>query len=231
MTRRIFLMHVLPLVCFCLTWPTDSVWAKYPEKNIEFVVAWEPGGGVDLVARALTQYVNPHLGGKVFVKNVPGSGGVIGFREAVKATPNGYTIMMMSPAIMVGPHVMKGHPPYDLLDPICVVAQDPATLMVKPDSPLRTVQDLIAQAKAEPGKVSVSMFGFGSMSHLEMAAFEKATGTSFNLVPYKGTVPSMTAAMGGHVMFRRMKLSLRRPIKRQEASAFGGLWIKRSPLS
>ena len=199
MTRKIFLICVLSMVCVSLALQTDSVWAKYPEKNIEFIVAWEPGGGVDLVARALTQYVNPHLGGKVFVKNVPGSGGAIGFREAAKATPNGYSIMMMSTSIMVGPHVIKGHLPYDSLDPICVVAQDPSTLMVKPDSPFRTVQDLIAQAKANPGKVSASTFGVGSISHLELAAFEKATGTSFNMVPYKGTVPAMTAAMGGHV--------------------------------
>jgi tripartite-type tricarboxylate transporter receptor subunit TctC len=186
-------------MCSISNFNADWAWAKFPEKNIEFIVAWDPGGGVDLVARALTQYLNPHLGGRVFVKNVPGSGGAIGFREVVKATPDGYTMMMMSTSIMVGPHVIKGHAPYDSLDPICVVAQDPSTLMVKPDSPFKNVSDLISQAKSRPGMVSASTFGFGSISHLVMAAFEKATGTKFNLVPYKGTAPAITAAMGGHV--------------------------------
>ena len=198
MARRTFLILVLSLFCSFMVM-NGTVWAKYPEKNIEFIVAWEPGGGVDLVARALTQFVNPHLGGKLFVKNVPGSGGAIGFREAAKAAPNGYSIMMMSTSIMVGPHIIKGHAPYDALDPLCVVAQDPSTLMVKTDSPFRTVADLIAAAKANPGKVSACTFGVGSISHLEMAAFEKATGTTFNMIPYKGTAPALTAAMGGHV--------------------------------
>jgi tripartite-type tricarboxylate transporter receptor subunit TctC len=199
MARRVLWISVFALICASFVMEADIVEAKYPERNIEFIVAWEPGGGVDIVARALTQYVNPYLGGKLFVKNVPGSGGAIGFREAAKAASNGYSIMMMSTSIMVGPHVIKGHLPYDALDPLCVVAQDPSTLMVRPDSPISSVQDLIAKAKANPGKLSACTFGVGSISHLELAAFEKATGTSFNMVPYKGTAPQLTAAMGGHV--------------------------------
>jgi tripartite-type tricarboxylate transporter receptor subunit TctC len=199
MTRKIFSVGVLVLMFSLFVFHLDPVFAQYPEKTIDFVVPFEPGGGTDLVARTLERFVNPYLRGKIVIKNVAGAGGAIGFREGAKAPADGYTLTMLVTSIMVGPNIMKGYPTYDLFDPICVVAQDPSAITVKTDSRFKTLEDLISYAKANPRMVSASTFGVGSISHLEMAAFEKATGTTFNLVPYKGAVPALTAAIGGHV--------------------------------
>jgi tripartite-type tricarboxylate transporter receptor subunit TctC len=199
MTKKKFSVGVVFLILSLFVFHLNPVFAKYPEKTVDFVVSFEPGGGTDLVARTLTRFVNPYLNGKIVVKNVPGAGGAIGFREGAKAAADGYTLTMLVTSIMVGPSIIKGYPTYDLFDPICIVAQDPSTITVKMDSRFRTFEDLISHAKANPGMVSASTFGVGSISHLEMAAFEKATGTTFNLVPYKGAVPALTAAIGGHV--------------------------------
>ena len=199
MIKRIFLISILFLISFSLLFGVDLIWAKYPERKIRFIAAFAPGGGSDLVARTLAKYVNPYLDNRVYVENVVGAGGAIGFREGAKASPDGYTLTMIVTGLTVSPHVVKDFPSYDLFDPICIVAQDPMTLTVNMESRFKTIQDLISYAKANPGKVSVSTSGVGSVNHLEIAAFADAIGAQFNIVPFKGSNPALVGAMGGHV--------------------------------
>ena len=177
----------------------DSSWAKYPDKKIRFIVSFEPGGMGDMTGRTLVKYVNPFLGGRVYVETIAGAGGAVGWRECAKSAPDGYTMTILLSSIMVGPHVTKGFPTDDLFDPICIVALESRMLFAKWDSKFQTVKDLISYAKAHPGEVTAATSGVGTINHIGMEAFGDATGTKFNLVPYKGAGPSLVAAMGGHV--------------------------------
>jgi hypothetical protein len=156
MKGKTFFLAVLFLMVFCFGGGTDSAWAKYPDKKIQFIAAFEPGGGSDLVARTLVKYANPFLGGRLFVENTVGGSGSIGFRAGAKANPDGYTLTMIVTSLTVAPHITKDFPPYDIFDPICIVAQDSTVLSVKQDSPHET------------------------------AAFADAAGVKFTLLPSKG---------------------------------------------
>jgi tripartite-type tricarboxylate transporter receptor subunit TctC len=174
-------------------------WAEYPEKSIKLIIAFAPGGITDSVGRAMAVYVNPYLGGKIYVENVSGAGGGIGFRVGAKAAPDGYTLTAMVNSIAVGPHIIKGYPPYELFDFICIVAQNPMLILVKKDSPFNSAKDLVAFAKEKPGKLSGCTSGVGSLSHISIAAFAHAAEFQINLVPYKGAGPCLTALAGGHI--------------------------------
>jgi tripartite-type tricarboxylate transporter receptor subunit TctC len=176
----------------------NDLWAKYPDKKIRLIAAFAPGGGADIMARSLTKFVNPYLDGRIYVENIPGASGAIGFREGAKSAPDGYTLVMMVTSIMTGPHVTKGYPSYDFFDPICVAAQDPTMISVKTDSRFKTIQELIAHAKANPGGLPVATAGVGAIDHFYMSAFAKSIGADFNFVPYKGAGPATVAAAGGH---------------------------------
>jgi len=191
---------VIGILCFLLAVGVlaQPVWAKYPEKKIRLIAAFAPGGGADIMARAITKFVNPHLDGQVYVENIAGASGAIGFREGAKAAPDGYTLVVMVTTIMSAPNVIKNYPTYDLFDPICVVAQDPTMLSVKTDSQFKTIADLVSYAQSKPGQLTVSTAGVGAIDHLYMSAFAKLIGTEFNFVPYKGAGPAVTAAAGGH---------------------------------
>ena len=176
----------------------DLSWAKYPDKKIRLIAPFAPGGGADIMARALHKYANPHLGGRLYVENVAGASGAIGWREAAKADPDGYTLCMMVTTLMTAPHITKDFPTYDLFDVIGVTAQDPGMFSVKIDSRFKNIQELIAFAKANPGKLVVSTAGVGAIDHLYISAFAKSIDAEFNYVPYKGAGPAVVAAAGGH---------------------------------
>jgi len=176
----------------------NDLWAKYPDKKIRLIAAFAPGGGADIMARSLSKYVNPYLDGRIYVENIPGASGAIGFREGAKSAPDGYTLVMMVTSIMTGRHITKGYPSYDLFDPICVAAQDPTMISVKTDSRFKTILELIAHAKTSPGALTVATAGVGAIDHFYMSAFAKSIGVDFNFVPYKGAGPATVAAAGGH---------------------------------
>jgi tripartite-type tricarboxylate transporter receptor subunit TctC len=177
---------------------SNDLWAKYPDKKIRLIAAFAPGGGADIMARSLTKFVNPYLDGRIYVENIPGASGAIGFREAAKSAPDGYTLVMMVSTIMTGRHITKGYPSYDLFDPICVAAQDPTMISVRTDSRFKTIQELISFAKTNPGALTVATAGVGAIDHFYMSAFAKSIGVDFNFVPYKGAGPATVAAAGGH---------------------------------
>jgi len=199
MDRKFFKILIFCMAAGWLIGGAHGSWAKFPDRKIRLIVPMAPGGGADILARTVTRFVNPYLQEKVYVENVTGGGGAIGFREGAKAAPDGYTLTMLVTTITIAPHVTKGFPTVDLFDPICILATDPMMLTVHIESPYKTVAELIAYAKANPGKLSAGTSGQGSPGHLGMAAFADSTGTQFTYVPFKGSAPVLTAAAGKHI--------------------------------
>jgi len=199
MDRKFFKILIFCLAAGWLIGGAHASWAKFPDRKIRFIVPMAPGGGADSLARMVTLHANDYLQNKMYVENVTGGGGAIGFREGAKAAPDGYTLTMLVTTITIAPHVTKGFPTVDLFDPICILATDPMMLTVHIESPYKTVAELIAYAKANPGKLSAGTSGQGSPGHLGMAAFADATGTQFTYVPFKGSAPALAAAAGKHI--------------------------------
>jgi tripartite-type tricarboxylate transporter receptor subunit TctC len=172
----------------------------YPYKPIRFVVGFQPGGGVDMSARAVGQPLGAALGQSVVVDNRPGAAGNIAAGYVAKATPDGYTLLMANSTIS-SPTLFKSLP-FDVrkdLDPVGLIAIGPSVLIVHPSVPARNVKELIALARAQPKKVVYGSGGIGNVTHLEMEIMNAMVGVQMTHVPYKGSAPSIIALVGGEV--------------------------------
>lgn len=196
---RIVLISFLLLTGFFFASGVGSAWAAYPDRSIRFIVAHSPGGQSDQMARILARYANPYLGGRLYVENVLGATGAIGWRECAKAAPDGYTISILSSSLFSAPNTIKGFPTYDLFDPICLTVAQYMLVFTKWEGRFKTIADLISFTKTHPGEINVANSGFGGFTHLGMVGFEKAIGAKFTHVPYKGGGEADVATMGGHV--------------------------------
>jgi tripartite-type tricarboxylate transporter receptor subunit TctC len=180
-----------------------AIAADYPDRPVRLVAPYEPAGGVDLMARMVARSLSGVMGGKsIVVENRPGAGGVVGTQMVVNSAPNGYTLLLASSSpIVVAPFLQK-HLSYDPLKdlaPVTLIADIPAIMLVKPDSPINTVQQLIDAAKAEPGKLTFSSSGIGGTAHLAAQMLKTMAGINLLHVPYKGTGPGMSAVLSGQV--------------------------------
>lgn len=209
-TRINMLLCVVFLSIFFCIWRTDLLWAKYPENKIRVIAMFVPGGVTDVTARVLARYVNPYLGNKVYVENVTGGGGAIGWREGAKAAPDGYTLTMLTTALVVGPNVIKGFPTYELYDPICVVNFESRVILTKWDGRFKTFADVASYAKKNPGELTGGTPGMGTLAHIGWAALD-AAGVKITVVPYKGDGDSAIAAMGGHIDLTSVSSPAARP--------------------
>lgn len=176
----------------------------YPTKPISMIVAFPPGGVAELVGRPLAASMEKTLGQPVLIINRPGAGGAVGTTVAAKAAPDGYTILMTLSSISIFPvsDPLEGKPaPYQLSDfmPIALVTADPTVLVVRADSPYKTVQDFVAAAKANPGKINYSSSGVYGTLHVAMEMFAGAAGIQLFHIPYQGGGPAVTALLGGQV--------------------------------
>ena len=176
----------------------------YPTKPITMIVAFPPGGVAELVGRPLAASMEKTLGQPVLIVNRPGAGGAVGTTAAAKAAPDGYTILMTLSSISIFPvsDPMQGRPaPYQISDfmPIALVTADPTVLVVSAASPYRTIQDFVAAAKANPGKINYSSSGIFGTLHVAMEMFAGAAGIELFHVPYQGGGPAVTALLGGQV--------------------------------
>ncbi|HYG42391.1 MAG TPA: tripartite tricarboxylate transporter substrate binding protein [Bordetella sp.] len=163
--------------------------AAYPEHPINLVVSYGPGGGTDLVARMMAPFLQKYLGGdaRIVVLNRPGAGGAIGFAELANAKPDGYTIgFINTPNLLTIPIERKTSFTWKSYDLLGNLIDDPGGFTVHRDSSIRTLDDLAAYAKANPGKVTVGTTGTGSDDHIAMLQFQRASGTTLTHVPYKG---------------------------------------------
>jgi tripartite-type tricarboxylate transporter receptor subunit TctC len=176
---------------------------SYPSKPIRFISPYAPGGGTDILARLIGQKLSEGVGQPVVIDNRPGAGGVIGTEIVAKSPPDGYTLMLASPApIVVAPYLHKklGYDPLKDLAPVTLISVVPAVLIVHPSLAAKSVKELIAIAKAKPGQLTFSSSGSGGTGHLSGEMLKMMAGIDMVHVPYKGTGPATTAVLGGEVV-------------------------------
>jgi tripartite-type tricarboxylate transporter receptor subunit TctC len=174
----------------------------YPTRNVTIIVPFTPAGSTDILARMCAQALEAKLGKTVVVENRPGAGQQIGVGTVAKAEPDGHTLLMAtSSAIGVNPTLYKklAYDSVKDLTPIAMVAHLPFILLVHPSLPVKNVPDLIAHAKANPGKLSYGSGGIGASHHLYGELFNSLTGTKMTHVPYKGTAPALNDLIAGHI--------------------------------
>jgi tripartite-type tricarboxylate transporter receptor subunit TctC len=207
-------------------WPTA--------KPVNLMVPFPPGGSTDMIARTLSTKLQESLGGTFIVQNTSGAGGTVGAAAAKRAAPDGYSIFVSSLGpFVIGPHLVKGVA-YDALrdfDYITVAVQAPNVLAVPASSPHKSVADVLAYEKANPGKMSFASAGNGTSDHLTAELFWQETKTTGLHIPYKGGAPAMTDLLGGQVDATFMNINTGLPnIKAGKLRALAITSNKRSPL-
>lgn len=203
MQRRRFLVSgsfaatALPRLAFA----QSSAW---PARPLRLVVAYPPGGSTDIAARMLAERLGRRLGQQVVVDNRAGAGGTVGTGSVVRAEPDGYTVLMAaSPEVSIAPTTLKAlsyDPVKDLL-PITLVGQVPFFLVINPKLPVTTLQEFIAYARANPGKLNYASFGNNTSNHLTCELFKSMARVDAVHVAYKGSGPSIIDLIGGQVQF------------------------------
>ncbi|MES3003143.1 MAG: tripartite tricarboxylate transporter substrate binding protein [Pseudomonadota bacterium] len=174
----------------------------FPNKPIRLVVPFPPGGGTDQASRLIAQNMTTVLGWNIVVDNKPGAGGNIGIDFVAKSAPDGYTIGMgQASNLAINPSLYAKMPfdPLKDLTPIVAISEQPVVLVVRADSPYKTLGDFIKDAKAKPGTLGVAQAGNGTVGHLAGELLERQTGAKIMQVPYKGAGPAMTELLGGQV--------------------------------
>ena len=185
-----------------LAWSSGAQ-AQYPNKPITMIIAFAPGGGTDLVARLIAPYIEKYLGNnaRIVVSNKAGAGGGIGFAELAKAAPDGYTIgFLNTPNLLSIPIERQSTFHWKDYDLVGNLIDDPGAFTVHSSSEFKTLKDLVAYAKMNPGKVTVGSTGVGSDDHLAMLFFEKAAGIKLTHVPYKGSGETRAAVVSGQLV-------------------------------
>ncbi|HSQ04052.1 MAG TPA: tripartite tricarboxylate transporter substrate-binding protein, partial [Burkholderiales bacterium] len=186
----------------CVVAGTPLLAQTYPSKPVRLIVGFAPGGGSDLLARALGQGMTESLGQTVTVDNRPGAGGVIGTELGARAPADGYTLLVGSAAAFaINPHLLRKLPYDPIKDfaPVGMFATLSYALDVHPSLPVKSLKDLLALARTRPGQINYGSAGQGSSTHLAIEQFLLMAGVKMTHVPYKGNVPAMTALMSGEV--------------------------------
>jgi tripartite-type tricarboxylate transporter receptor subunit TctC len=174
---------------------------SYPSRPVRLVVGFPPGGTTDIVARVLGQWLSERLSAPFVIENRPGAGTNVATETVVRAPADGHTLLVVTPANAINTSF------YDKLDfdferdmtPVASLIRSPYVLEVFPGFPAKTVSELIAYAKANPGKIDVASFGTGTASHLSAEMFKMVAGGQMQHVPYKGSAPMVTDLLGGQV--------------------------------
>ena len=186
---------------------TTPVLAEWPEKPINLIVAYSPGGGTDVTARTLQPMLEAELGQSVVVVNRPGAGGEVGHTAIAQAQADGYTIGILNiPPMLTIPITRDAAFTADDFIPVAGLVRDPSALSVHANSPFQTLDELVAFAKENPGAVTVGTTGVGTDDHLAMRYFADAAGIKLTHVPFAGGGPARTALIGGHVSAAALNL-------------------------
>jgi tripartite-type tricarboxylate transporter receptor subunit TctC len=186
-----------------LSSPLDPAHAQtYPNRAITLVIPFAPGGSTSIVGRGIADKMSELLGEKVVVDNRPGAGGTVGTKAVAKSDPDGYTLLLgYTGTLAIGPSLYKnvGYDPRKDFAPIGLIGNAPNSLVVHPSFPAKTIAELIAYAKANPGKVNFGSAGAGTASHITGEYFGASAGIKLVHIPYKGTGPALTDLLGGHI--------------------------------
>ena len=197
---------ILLTVALCAIGPHShaqtSAGGSYPNRAIRFILPFPPGGGTDIIGRLLAQKLSEELGQPVVPDNRPGAGGNIGAEAAVKAAPDGYTIVICTITLAISPSLYKdklGYDPVKDLTPIGLVASNAQTLSVHPSLPARTVKEMVQLAQMHPGKITFGTGGVGTSNDLVAQIFRNSNKVNVLIVPYKGISPATVAILSGEV--------------------------------
>lgn len=213
---------------------TAALAQAWPSKPVTLLVPFPPGGSTDMIARTLGPKLQEKLGGSFVIDNKAGAGGTVGAALVKRSAPDGYTLFVSSLGpLVIGPHLIKGVA-YDALkdfDYISVAVQAPNVLVVPAASPHKTLADVLAHLKANPGKMSFASAGNGTSDHLTAELFWQETKTTGLHIPYKGGAPAMSDLLGGQVdaTFMNINTGLGN-IKAGKLRALAITSAKRSPL-
>jgi tripartite-type tricarboxylate transporter receptor subunit TctC len=229
-------VRALSLAASLLTFPfahaADKL-ADYPDRPVHWIVPFTPGGAMDNIARTLSEAMTKSLGQSFIVENRPGAGGNLGVSYVARSPADGYTIMMVANGMAVNPYLYKSlrYDPVKDFTPISLLAVVPNVLVTNAKyNHARTVADVIAQAKAEPGKHTFASAGVGTSIHLAGELFVKMTGVSLMHIPYKGSSPAMVDLLGGRVDYMFDSITSSKPhIASGELTAIAVTTSKRSP--
>ncbi len=177
-----------------------SMAQAWPGRPIRLVVPFPPGGLIDNMARLVGSRLSQELGQPVVIDNKPGAGGNVGAAEAARATADGYTLLMASPALTISPAIYRNLPYQpSQLAPVALLGRVPNVLLVNPASGIGKVQDLVSRAKAKPGQLNYASNGNGTSLHLSAELFKRRSETFITHVPYRGAAAAITALLSGEV--------------------------------
>jgi tripartite-type tricarboxylate transporter receptor subunit TctC len=175
---------------------------SYPNRTITVVVPFAPGGSTSIVGRVIADKMSQQMGQGIVIDHRPGAGGTVGTKAVAKSEPDGYTLLLgYTGTLAIGPSLYKnpGYDPRKDFAPIGMIGNAPASLVVHPSFPAKTVAELIAYAKAHPGKVNFGSAGAGTVSHITGEYFARTAGITLVHIPYKGTGPALSDLLGGHI--------------------------------
>jgi tripartite-type tricarboxylate transporter receptor subunit TctC len=173
----------------------------FPSRPVHLFVPYAPGGGVDILARTLGEAVSRQWGQSVVVENRPGAGGVIASQALVSSPPDGYTLIVVASGHATNPYLYPKIP-YDTFKaftPISLLASSPNILLVRADSPFKTLSDMIGQARAKPGSLSFGHAGTGTSTHLAGELLKRLAGIDLEAISYKGGAPAINDLLGGQI--------------------------------
>ncbi len=218
------------------TWPVTAraqpLAFDYPTRPITLVVPYAPGGGNDVLARGIAEPMSKTLGQRIFIENRGGAGGSIGTRQVASAPADGYTLGLGGTGTLAIDPTLYPNVSYDPrkdFAPVGLIATSPLIILVSPSLPAHNVQELIALAKGQPGKLNYASAGTGSGIHLATVLFATAAGIELTHVPYRGTGPALTDLLGGHVALYFSSLpSALGLVKDGKLRALGVTGLKRS---
>ncbi|HEX4238919.1 MAG TPA: tripartite tricarboxylate transporter substrate binding protein [Xanthobacteraceae bacterium] len=207
----------------------------YPTRPIRILSPYSPGGISDIAARIVAGKLTEAWGQQVIVENRPGGNGFIAVTDAARATPDGYTLVMVTAGdITINPSLFKTVP-YDVdhdLAPVSAVSDAPLVLAANGETPYKTLADVIAAAKAQPGMLNIGSPGYGSINHLMLESISLNTGTKFTHVPYKGGAPAVQALVAGDIPLAIIASSTAAPhVASGKISILGISTGERSPLN